>query len=49
MHPDDLNRIWICHECKCSFVFRSDVDDHKSKSGHLEIEKYDLTSGKLLA
>jgi hypothetical protein len=49
MHPDDLNAIWLCQECKCSFVFHSDVEDHKVKTGHTPIEKYDLVSGELLA
>jgi hypothetical protein len=49
MHPEDLNTIWICHECRSSFVFYSDVEDHKTKMSHSTIEKYDLVSGKLLA
>ena len=49
MHPDDLNSIWMCHECASSFVFRSDVDDHKEKTGHSLLSKFDLLSGKLLA
>ena len=48
MHRDDLNMIWICSECRTSFIFHSDVDDHREKTGHLKIHKYDLLSGKLL-
>jgi hypothetical protein len=39
MHPDDLNAIWICHECRIVFVFHSDVEDHMDLSGHKLIEK----------
>ena len=49
MHPDDLDFMWTCHECNSSFVFHSDVDDHKEKTGHSMISKFDLLSGKLLA
>jgi len=49
MHPDDLNAIWLCHECKSTFVFHSDVDEHKITTQHSQIEKYDLVSGELLA
>jgi hypothetical protein len=49
MHPDDLNALWICLECKCTFIFHSDIEDHKAKTGHSPTEKYDLVSGELLA
>jgi hypothetical protein len=48
MHPDDLNVIWICHECKSKFVFNSDVEQHRARSAHLLIQKYDLFSGRLI-
>ena len=48
MHPDDLKMIWICAKCRASFLFRSDVEEHKIKLGHSTIYKYDLLSGKLL-
>ena len=44
MHRDDLKVIWFCRECETSFVFWSDVDDHKEKEGHSKISKYDLSS-----
>jgi hypothetical protein len=44
MYQDDLKVIWFCRDCGTSFVFRSDVEDHKKKVGHLEISKYDLSS-----
>ena len=49
MHPEDLDYIWTCHECNSSFVFHSEVDEHKIKTGHSVISKFDLLSGKLLA
>ena len=49
MHPEDLDYIWTCHECNSSFVFHSEVDEHKVKTGHSIISKFDLLSGKLLA
>ena len=49
MHPEDLDFIWTCHECNATFVFHSDIDEHKEKTGHLAISKFDLLSGKLLA
>jgi hypothetical protein len=44
MHQDDLRVIWFCGECGTSFVFWSDVEDHKEKEGHLKISKYDLAA-----
>ena len=44
MHDEDLKVIWFCRECETSFVFGSDVEDHKEKEGHLKISKYDLSS-----
>lgn len=43
MDQDDLKVIWLCRECGTSFVFRSDVEDHKEKEGHSEISKHDLS------
>ena len=43
MHRDDLKVISFCREFGTSFVFRSDVDDHKEKEGHSKISKYDLS------
>jgi hypothetical protein len=44
MHQDDLKVVWFCRECGTSFVFRSDVEDHKEKEGHSMISRYDLSS-----
>ena len=44
MHQDDLKAIWICHECKMRFIFHSNVDDHKSSTGHKVIEKRAMIS-----
>jgi hypothetical protein len=49
MHPDDLKAVWICHECHKIFVFHSDIDDHKSLSGHAMIEKVTLISPETFA
>jgi len=39
MHPDDLNYIWICEECKTRFSFTSDIEEHKTNTGHRSITK----------
>ncbi len=44
MNCDDLKVIWFCRECGTSFVFRSDVEDHKDSEGHSKISKHDLSS-----
>ncbi len=44
----DLKSIWLCKECRASFVFRSDVEEHTKRTGHNNIYQYDLSSGKLL-
>jgi hypothetical protein len=31
-------------QCATSFVFRSDVEDHKENEGHSKISKHDLSS-----
>ncbi|MDQ3836085.1 MAG: hypothetical protein M3270_04030 [Thermoproteota archaeon] len=51
MHPDDLEAIWICHECKIKFFFNSDVQDHKDSTGHKVIEKVMMliTQGETLS
>lgn len=48
MNRDDLRMIWLCHECRLSFFFNSDVIDHRRASRHSRISKYDLHSGKLM-
>jgi hypothetical protein len=48
MHPDDLKKMWICYRCKSDFIFYSDVDIHKSDTGHSTLEKYDLSSGQFI-
>jgi len=44
----DLRSIWICKECRSTFSFRSDVEEHIEKLGHENINEYDMISGKLL-
>ncbi len=39
MHPDDLNYIWICNECKTKFSFISDIEEHKKITGHTTVTK----------
>jgi len=46
MHPDDLKAMWICHECEMKFIFHSDVDDHKDRTGHDLIGKVMMISPK---
>lgn len=40
LNHDDLKVIWICRQCGCSFVFRSDVEDHEEIEGHSKISKH---------
>lgn len=44
----DLRSIWICKDCRSTFSFRSDVEEH-AKLGHNNINEYDMMSGKLLS
>ncbi len=37
MHPDDLNTIWLCCECRRNFLFHSDVEDHKREFNHSKV------------
>jgi hypothetical protein len=37
MHPDDLNTMWLCCECKRNFLFHSDVEDHKREFNHSRV------------
>jgi hypothetical protein len=39
MHADDLEAIWICHECQTIFLFYEDTIRHKNSTGHKVIEK----------
>jgi hypothetical protein len=43
-----LNSIWFCKDCKANFLFRSDVEEHIDRTGHLSIHEYDMESGKFL-
>lgn len=45
----DLRSIWICKDCRSTFSFRSDVEEHVEKLGHNDINEYDMMSGKLLS
>ena len=47
MHPDDLNNIWLCEDCHNSFFFNSDAEDHKIKTGHINIKKIKSMSGRV--
>ncbi|MDQ3836504.1 MAG: hypothetical protein M3270_06185 [Thermoproteota archaeon] len=44
MHPDDLNAIWICHECEKIFLFFNDTIHLKDSTGHKVIEKRAMIS-----
>jgi hypothetical protein len=44
---DDLNNVWVCTNCKASFMFSSDVDDHKEQTGHTEITQINLENGQV--
>ena len=37
MHPDDLKTMWLCCECRRSFLFHSDVEDHKRGFNHSRV------------
>ncbi len=39
MNCDDLKVIWFCRECRTSFVFRSDVEDHKENEVDCDVTK----------
>ena len=40
--PEELY-LWVCHDCKQDFLFRSDAEDHVRSEGHRQMLKYDLT------
>ena len=37
MHPDDLNTMWVCCQCRSNFLFHSDVEDHKKEFNHSRV------------
>ena len=41
--PEELY-LWVCHDCKQDFLFRSDAEDHVRSEGHRQMLKYDLAS-----
>jgi hypothetical protein len=47
MGQEDLKTLWFCTECGKRFLFRLDVEDHTTESGHSKIHKYDLLSKSL--
>jgi hypothetical protein len=42
MHPDDLRKVWLCCECRRTFAFTSDIEDHKRQFKHSKIMLYNL-------
>jgi hypothetical protein len=48
VQSDDLNNVWVCTNCQASFMFLSDVADHKEQTGHTEISQVNLDNGKLM-
>ncbi len=48
MNDKDLNIVWVCNQCNQNFLFYSDVQDHKSSTGHSKIFKFDLLSGRMI-
>ncbi len=48
MHDEDLKMIWVCDNCKFDFIFHSDVEMHKHETGHLTMEKFDLSSTQVI-
>ena len=48
MNDGDLNIIWVCTQCNQNFLFYSDMQDHRSSTGHSKIYKFDLLSGRLI-
>jgi len=49
MHPNDLNKIWLCNECGSVFIFHSDVENHMQIRNHSAISMRELESGELLS
>ncbi len=37
MHPEDLNTVWLCCECRRNFLFHSDVEEHKKQFHHPKV------------
>lgn len=37
MHPEDLNTVWLCCECRQNFLFHSDVEDHRKQFNHSKV------------
>ncbi|MEM3095270.1 MAG: hypothetical protein QXX64_06500 [Nitrososphaera sp.] len=33
-----LDRIYVCSQCRSVFLFKSDVEDHREMSGHVEMK-----------
>jgi hypothetical protein len=48
MNDGDLNIIWVCTQCNQNFLFYSDMQDHRSSTGHSKIYKFDLLSGRMM-
>ncbi len=42
MHPDDLKTMWLCCECRRTFLFHSDVEDHKREFNHSRVMLSDI-------
>lgn len=47
MAADDLKVIWICKDCRATFVFHTDSEIHIEQSGHHTITAYDIETGKM--
>jgi hypothetical protein len=48
MHPDDLNKIWVCHECKSISIYHADKELHAETKGHRRFTVFDIASGRMI-
>ena len=44
----DINVVWTCTECNQNFLFNTDIQDHKTNTGHSRIYKFDLMTGRMI-
>jgi hypothetical protein len=48
MHPDDLNKAWVCHQCKSIFIYNSDKEYHSGTLGHHGFAVFNIASGRMI-
>ena len=41
-HVEKLDKVYVCNSCRVVILFRSDVEDHRETTGHMQMSVLSL-------